>query len=121
MTCGFWLKRQIESPHFTKVEHLERDDWTYRFRVTSADQLDDEVLGWIREAYDVGPSETPAALAVRRGDRLRRRGQPIDLLPRLDRRSPSTVVTVTPSSPISGAAPLGEGSLSRSWLCSLAG
>jgi hypothetical protein len=54
MTAGFWLKRRIESPRFTKVEHLGRDDWIYTFRVTSPDELDDEVLGWMREAYDVG-------------------------------------------------------------------
>ncbi len=54
MTCGFWLKRQIESPRFARIDHLNRDDWIYEFRVTSPEQLDDEVLGWIREAYDVG-------------------------------------------------------------------
>jgi hypothetical protein len=54
MTCGFWLKRRVDSPRFTKVEHLERDDWLYTFRVTDPAELDDEVRGWMREAYDVG-------------------------------------------------------------------
>lgn len=54
MTAGFWLKRRIENPRFTKVEHLGHDDWIYTFRVTSPEELDDEVLGWMREAYDVG-------------------------------------------------------------------
>jgi hypothetical protein len=54
MTVGFWLKRRIESPRFTRVEHLERNDWIYTFRVRSPEELDDEVRGWLRESYDVG-------------------------------------------------------------------
>ena len=54
LVCGFWLKRRIDSPRFTKVEHLGRSDWIYRFVLRDEDELDDEVRDWIREAYDVG-------------------------------------------------------------------
>ena len=54
LVCMFWLKRKIRSPRFRKVEHLERTDWIYEFVLRSPDELDDEVRGWLREAYDVG-------------------------------------------------------------------
>jgi hypothetical protein len=54
LVCGFWLKRRIDSPRFTKVEHLGRTDWIYQFVLRDEDELDDEVRDWIREAYDVG-------------------------------------------------------------------
>jgi hypothetical protein len=54
LVCGLWLKRQISSPRFSKVEHLGKRDWVYHFVLRNEDGLDDEVRGWIREAYDVG-------------------------------------------------------------------
>lgn len=54
LVCGFWLKRRIDSPRPTKVVHLGRRDRIYQFVLRSEDELDDEVKGWIREAYDVG-------------------------------------------------------------------
>lgn len=54
MTCGFWLKRRIESPRFSKVELIPPRDYIYTLRITSPDELDAEVLDWLREAYEVG-------------------------------------------------------------------
>lgn len=54
MTCGFWLKRKVDSPRFTKVEFIPRDNWIYTTCVTSPEDLGDEVLGWLKEAYRVG-------------------------------------------------------------------
>ena len=54
LVCGFWLKRQISSPRFSKVELLGKRDWVYQFVLRNEEELDDEVRGWIREAYDVG-------------------------------------------------------------------
>jgi len=54
MTCGFWLERRIRSPRFKKVEHIPKGNRIYTLRITSPDELDDELLGWLREAYDVG-------------------------------------------------------------------
>ena len=54
LVCGFWLKRRVESSRFSKVELIGKQDWVYRFVLRDETELDDEVRGWIREAYDVG-------------------------------------------------------------------
>lgn len=54
MTARFWLKRRIESPRFTRVEHLLNDDWVFLFPVTRPEELDEDVEAWVREAYEVG-------------------------------------------------------------------
>jgi hypothetical protein len=53
IVCSFWLKRRIDSPRL-RVEHIPPGDWIYQFRLTDPDQLDDEVAGWLAEAYEVG-------------------------------------------------------------------
>ncbi len=56
-TCldlGFWFPRRIESPRFRKVETLTPTDHVHLLRVTEAEQLDEEVMEWIREGYAVG-------------------------------------------------------------------
>jgi hypothetical protein len=52
--CGFWLKRRVESPRFQRVEAFTKHDFGYYFRLTDKSQLDDELAGWVREAYEVG-------------------------------------------------------------------
>jgi hypothetical protein len=54
MSFSFWLKERIESPRFSKVEYYGRRDWGYHVRVTSIDDLDDEVQGWLCRSYEVG-------------------------------------------------------------------
>ena len=54
LVCSFWLKRRVDSPRFSKRELLGRNDWVYRFVLRDEGELDDEVRGWIREAYEVG-------------------------------------------------------------------
>lgn len=54
LACHVWLKRRAESPRFTKVELLGRSDWVHHFVLRSEEELDDELRGWMREAYDVG-------------------------------------------------------------------
>jgi hypothetical protein len=54
LVCHIWLKRRIESPRFTKVELLGPSDWIHHFVLRSEAELDDELRGCIREAYDVG-------------------------------------------------------------------
>ena len=58
MVLGFWLKHRIESPRFSKVEFLPPSNWIYQFIATSHDDIDDEVTGWLRAAYDVGMQRT---------------------------------------------------------------
>ena len=54
MTMNFWLKEKIESSRFTKAEYLLHRDWIYRLRITSLDQLDDELQDWVCRSYEVG-------------------------------------------------------------------
>ena len=37
-----------------EVETLGPTDHVHRLLITEPDQLDDEVLGWMRQAYEVG-------------------------------------------------------------------
>lgn len=54
MSLGFWLKEQLASPRFRKVEHVGGRDWIYSLRIKSLDELDDELQCWLCMAYDVG-------------------------------------------------------------------
>lgn len=54
IVCGFWLKRRIDSPRFSRVEHIPPGDFVYQFRLGDAGELDEEVAGWIAEAAGVG-------------------------------------------------------------------
>jgi hypothetical protein len=54
LIIGFWLKRRIDNPRFARVEHIPPRDWVYRVRIADMKELDAELLGWLREAYDVG-------------------------------------------------------------------
>ena len=51
---SFWLKRQIASPRFAKVEHYGRSDWGYHLVVRDGSQLDEELRTWLQEARAVG-------------------------------------------------------------------
>lgn len=54
IVCGFWLKRRIDNPRFTRVEHLPPSDYIYQFKVRRIEDLDDQVAEWIEEAARVG-------------------------------------------------------------------
>jgi hypothetical protein len=51
------LAQRLENPRFTKIETLSPRNHIHYFRIRSADELDGEVLGWLREAYRVGRQE----------------------------------------------------------------
>ena len=59
LRAGVWLKRQIASPRFVRVEFIPPDNWIYEFDVRAVGDLDDEALGWLREAYAVGEQRHP--------------------------------------------------------------
>jgi hypothetical protein len=48
------LLKPREDARFTKVEPLTKRTWHHRFFLTDPRQLDEEFLGWVREACDVG-------------------------------------------------------------------
>lgn len=54
LVVGFWLKREVRSDRFLRVEHLERRDWVYQLLVRDESDLDDELRSWLEEAYRVG-------------------------------------------------------------------
>ncbi len=54
LRIGFWLKRRIDSPRFARIEEIPPNNYVYHVHIRSKDDLDDEVRGWLREAYDVG-------------------------------------------------------------------
>lgn len=54
LKVGLWLKRRVESPRFTKVEHLGQSDWLYYFDIRDESDIDDELLTLLRESRTVG-------------------------------------------------------------------
>lgn len=54
LDVDFWLTRRSESPRFRKVETLTPYTHIHTVRVTDAGDVDDELAGWLREAYEVG-------------------------------------------------------------------
>ena len=54
LACHIWLKRRIQSPRFTRVEHLPPADYVHNFKLTDAAELDAEMGALIAEAYEVG-------------------------------------------------------------------
>jgi hypothetical protein len=48
------LARRLENRRFTKIETLSPRNHIHYFRIRSREELDAEVLSWLREAYCVG-------------------------------------------------------------------
>ena len=54
MSFSFWLKESLDSPRLRKVVLYGRTDWVHHVRVTSTDDLDEEVQDWLCRSYQVG-------------------------------------------------------------------
>jgi hypothetical protein len=54
LSFGFWLKRRIDSPRFSKVEFIPPGNWIYRLPIADERALDGELRNWVTEAYAVG-------------------------------------------------------------------
>jgi len=54
LACHVWLKRRLDSPRFTRIEHLPPGDYVHHFKLTDAAELDEEMGRWLAEAYEVG-------------------------------------------------------------------
>ena len=48
------LARRLENPRFTRIETFSPRNHLHAFRIHTASEIDDEVVGWLREAYEVG-------------------------------------------------------------------
>jgi uncharacterized protein DUF5655 len=51
MTVAFGLPRPLHSPRVRKIEEPTRGWFVHHMRIDSIDELDDELLGWLRESY----------------------------------------------------------------------
>ena len=54
LDIGLWLPRRVESPRFRRVETIYPNAHVHVLRITEADQLDEEVENWVKEAYQMG-------------------------------------------------------------------
>jgi len=48
------LARRLASSRFTKIETISARNHVHHFLIETVDELDDEVLAWLQEAYRVG-------------------------------------------------------------------
>jgi hypothetical protein len=48
------LPRRVDSPRFRRVSPYTQRLFVHRFRLTTAQELDEEFSGWLSEAYAVG-------------------------------------------------------------------
>jgi Domain of unknown function (DUF5655) len=48
------LARRLEHPRFTKIQCVSPRNQVHCFRLRTHDEMDGEVLAWLREAYEVG-------------------------------------------------------------------
>lgn len=48
------LLRPLESPRIAAVTEARPNRWTHHIVVGSENELDEELLAWVREAYDCG-------------------------------------------------------------------
>lgn len=60
LRCSLWLKRFATSPRFVRTEKYNKD-YVYRFVIRKPEDLDDEILKYLRESYLVGQQEAPTA------------------------------------------------------------
>ena len=52
ITVTFGLGRSVESPRIDIATEPYPGRWTHHVLVSSAEEIDGELMGWIREAYD---------------------------------------------------------------------
>jgi hypothetical protein len=57
LRCAFWLKRRVDSPRFTKIEHFGSANWGHYFEIHDELDIDEEILALAREARRVGDQE----------------------------------------------------------------
>jgi hypothetical protein len=50
----FVLTRPIESARLTRVEYVPPYYYVHRLRLARPSDIDDELRGWLAEAYEVG-------------------------------------------------------------------
>ena len=51
------LTRRLQNSRFTRIETMSPKCYVHHFRIESLSDLDDQVNGWLQEAYQVGTQE----------------------------------------------------------------
>jgi Domain of unknown function (DUF5655) len=59
----FDIQRVITDPRILRADPYTKRLFVHQFRISSADQLDDEFAGWLGEAYRVGAGDHLSANA----------------------------------------------------------
>ena len=54
LSCHVVLSRRLENPRFIRIQSLSPKNHVHYFRIQSIDELDHEVIEWLKEAYRVG-------------------------------------------------------------------
>jgi uncharacterized protein DUF5655 len=57
LTGYFDIQRVITDPRILRADPYTKRLFVHQFRISTADQLDDEFAGWIGEAYRVGAGD----------------------------------------------------------------
>jgi len=57
MTVGFALRRPLNSPWISKIVQFSPRWYGHNQRIKSVNELDEELFGWLCEAYKVGNQE----------------------------------------------------------------
>jgi hypothetical protein len=53
------LPRRLDDPRFTRIETYSPRNHLHAFRLTRADEVDEQVAGWLAEAYAAGTRRLP--------------------------------------------------------------
>lgn len=57
LDAGLWLRRRVDHPRLRKVDDYGPIGCVHHFRLESAEDIDDQLVALIREAYRVGTQE----------------------------------------------------------------
>ena len=52
ITVTFGLDRRVPSPRIDAAVEPYPNRWTHHVLISSVEEIDEELLGWVREAYD---------------------------------------------------------------------
>jgi hypothetical protein len=53
LDAGVWLKRQVSHPRLLRIESFGKAGFGLHFKLTSPDDVDEDLAGIIREAYEL--------------------------------------------------------------------
>jgi hypothetical protein len=54
LVAGIWLRAPRASPRFRKIEHLGSSNFVHEVLLSRPDDVDAELIGWVRDAREAG-------------------------------------------------------------------